>query len=695
MTPPPAGARPIPPPTRLKLKWRHAPPGQAFLPPTLAVLLALAAAAQSTPAQLTPIVKQKLESPAVVEFQLQQYLLRHAPRLPAAPASIAAWRAEAAKLRQRAFHIIYRGWPRGWLAPERAFIPRGTIHMPGYDIEKFRYPIVPGFYTTALLYQPTPLPAQAPAVLVAMGHFPYGKAEEFNQKLCINLVLRGMIVLNPEWIDQGESRAYGNGHFFGAQLDLAGYSGLGLFYLAMRRGLDFLESDRGVDRRRIGMTGVSGGGWQTIMLSALAGPNEIRAAVPVAGFTSFAGRVERQPGEPGDFEQNESDFLAPAPGLPGGLDYSTLAALRAPAPTLVVDNAEDDCCFRAPLVKPEIYTPVLPFFRLFGKPARYRFYQSTLISAHNYGREDRQQAYAFFDRYFGIHASDAEIPAGPKILSYRQLAAGLPKDNLTMLALAQRLAGRIHRPPAPAGAARAQWLAVERGKLRHLLRYRRTRVARAWRVANTWHNQLESLSYRFQMSNGLSAAGIWLQSVNTPADAPLDILLDDRGLAGNAPRRWDQIPLAAHLIDRGRQVLLLDLLFVGNSAPGSRANRVHFAELLEAIGRRPAGLEAAQLLAVARWARKQWHPARIELDTRGLRSQFVGLAAAALQPRTFAAVAVRAGLSRLAAVFTRPVKFEDAPELFCFGCYQEFGLKRLARLAAPAKVRERSPKDGH
>jgi hypothetical protein len=48
-------------------------------------------------------------------------------------------------------------------------------------------------------------------------------------------------------------------------------------------------------------------------------------SIPVAGFATFQGRLERLPGEPGDFEQNPSDFLVEQ-------GYFTLTAMRAPPP---------------------------------------------------------------------------------------------------------------------------------------------------------------------------------------------------------------------------------------------------------------------------------------------------------------------------------------------------------------------------
>ena len=116
-------------------------------------------------------------------------------------------------------------------------------------------------------------------------------------------------------------------------------------------------------------------------------------SVPVAGYVNLQGRLERLPEEPGDFEQNATDFLV-------GQDYSTLTAMRAPRPTLLIYNAEDDCCFRAPLVRPYVFDPVVPFFNLYGKADAFQFYQSTLISAHNYALEDQTQAFAFFIKQF-------------------------------------------------------------------------------------------------------------------------------------------------------------------------------------------------------------------------------------------------------------------------------------------------------
>ena len=221
----------------------------------------------------------------------------------------------------------------------------GVIPGNGYQMRKLRYEIVPGFQSTAILYEPLNLHGKVPAILNVNGHVgPPGKSIEYKQKRCITLARNGILALNLEWLSFGELGDEFNQHWYGAHLDLVGANELGLFYLAMRRGLDYLYEHPNTDRARLGMSGLSGGGWQTIILSSL--DERVRVAVPVAGFSSIMPRVEaREYGDIGDVEQSATDLF-------DGRDYTWLAALMAPRPTLLAYNAEDDCCFRAAMVKP-------------------------------------------------------------------------------------------------------------------------------------------------------------------------------------------------------------------------------------------------------------------------------------------------------------------------------------------------------
>ncbi len=649
----------------------------------ISLLLGAAVAwAQTAPDTVKPILKRQLQPPQAVTLQLQQFVLRHAPKLPH-PSTASQWTAEAGKIRQKALNdIVFHGWPKAWVNSPPRFEDLGTLPAgKGFQIHKLRYEIVPGFYTVALLYEPAKLTSNMPAVLNVMGHFGHlGYAQAFEQKLCINQALRGMIALNLEWIGMGESNVDGNTHWLLSQLDLVGANGVGLFYLAMRRGLDYLDNDPHVDRNRIGMTGLSGGGWQTIFLSSL--DPRVKVSIPVAGYTSILGRdVRVEKAEPGDIEQNPTDLLTVA-------DYDTLTALRAPRPTLLIHNAEDNCCFRAPLVKPYNYTQIKPFFRLYGKEGNFQFHQNTNISAHNYGLDNRQAAYRFFDKYLGIQAGSSEIPVGQYVKTYDQLRIGLPKDNLTILGLARKFASQITRQPAPAAPAlRARWIREQRAKLARVLRYSPVAVKEVWPEFDTYHNQIESLSYRLEMSNGLGATAVWMKEVSTRPGAPLTLVLNDGGKKAMAAETWDRVPEVGHRLASLQQVLAVDLIFTGDAAPD--VSDFWFSEMIASEGERPLGLEVEQLASLAKWAKAKWNPSQIRVETTGPRTQVIALAAAALEPHLFSQVESWNGMKSFSYLLEKPVLYTKASDLFCLDLYKDFDIGRIAMLASPTKVLQR------
>src|SRR5438128_6550752 len=168
--------------------------------------------------------------------------------------------------------------------------------------------------------------------------------------------------------------------------------------------------------------------------------------------------------------------------------------------TLLIYDAEDDCCFRAPLVKPLIYDGVKPFFQLYGKEDVFQWYENRDPGTHNYQLNNREQAYRFFSRQFGLPLIEKEVPVGQEIKSYDELVVGLPKDNLTILGLARKLANEITRKPVPLDStSKSGWASEEREKLRSVVRYKPVQLTRVWTVANTKHRGVETLSYMFEM----------------------------------------------------------------------------------------------------------------------------------------------------------------------------------------------------
>ena len=644
---------------------------------TLWGLLAVASAAiglaQSSARDLAPILKKEILPAAVAQYQLRQYILQRIAHI-SAPSSAAQWTAESKRLREHILSdVVFHGWPKEWVDAPPKFEEIAVIPGNGYRMRKFRYEIVPGFQSVAILYEPLNLHGKVPAILNTNGHVgPPGKSVEYKQKRCITFARNGILALNLEWLAFGELGHEWNQHWYGGHLDLVGTHELGLFYLAMRKGLDFLYDHPNTDRTRLGMTGLSGGGWQTIVLSSL--DERVRVAVPVAGFSSFVPRVEaKKYGDIGDVEQSATDLF-------DGRDYPWLTALMAPRPTLLVYNAEDDACFRSTVVKPGVFDAIRPFFAVYDKQGEFEWHENSDPGTHNYQLDNRQAAYRFFSRQFGIPLIKEDPAISSEYKSFEELAVGLPHDNLTIVGLARKLAGEVKRDALSSDPSARD---AERAKLRSIVRYRAARLDRAWTTGVTKHLGVETKGHLFTMADGLASNGVWLGAIGIADTAPATILLNDDGKGASAAASADRLNL-------GEQVLAVDLPFTGDAwnqdTPWMFEHTYLLEQNLYATGDRPLGIEVAHLIGLAHWL-QQRGAARVRVESSGMRNQVVALIAAALEPSLFSEVVIRHGIPSLRYLFDKPVKYQDAPDLFCLDLYKFTDLDRLAALAAPSVVK--------
>lgn len=638
--------------------------------------------AQANSEMVGPLLRQHLQSASVVSDELRHFMLKRVPPLPS-PSDAKQWDRQAADIRKHELSVIYHGWPQQWIDSAPKFEKVGVIEGKGYRIVKLRFEIVPGFESTALLYEPEHMTGKMPAILDVNGHGAGGKAVEFKQKRCINQARRGILALSPEFINYGELSAPGSAHDNIGLLDLAGDNGMGLFYLSMRRGIDYLYSDPDVDRSRIGVTGLSGGGFQTIVLSSL--DTRVGPAAPAAGFSTLTTAIEHP--EYLDAEQNGADFRQDA-------DYAQLIAMRAPRPTLLIYNAMDDCCFRAGIVKQGVYSDIKPFFSLYGKADDLQWHMNLDPATHNYGLDNRQASYKFFDSAFHLNVSaEEDADTATEVKSYQDLVVGLPKDNLTILGLAQSFAKAIHHEvPADHGT---EWAQSQRDLLRKVARYAAVTVSHAWPINATHERGVESTGYRFDFSNGLSATGVLFRGITTPETAPITVVFADSDKASTV----DDV---ANDVDRGQRVLMFDPLFFGENIPGDNPDVTAFTQLLNSIGERTLGLEAAQLTAVIDWLSKDLDhgsptprsggqenniPVRpVRILTTGPRSETVAMVSAALNPELFLAIEARQAIPSFSYAFDHPLTYANAPELMCLDLYRDFDFNTLTAIASPVKV---------
>ncbi len=367
-----------------------------------------------------------------------------------------------------------------------------------------------------------------------------------------------------------------------------------------------------------------------------------------------------------------------------------------PRPTLLIYNAMDNCCFRAEIVKQGVYSDIKPFYSLYGKPENLQWYMDLIPGTHNYGIDSRERSYKFFDSVFHINASakeDADTDA--EVLSYADtVVGGLPKDNLTILSLAQSFAKSIHHEVPPDHGA--EWAQSQRTLLRNVARYTPVTVTHAWPIQATHEKDVASMGYRFDFSNGLSATGVLFRSVNAPDNAPTVIIMADAGMPSTTVD-------VANQINRGRRVLVLDPLFFGENLPGGGSGMMdQYTQLLNSVGVRTLGLEAAQINGVVGWlGRRLDHgsptpgtqaataspsPTPVQIITTGLRSETVAMVAVALQPELFSSFDAQKAIPSMTYAFDHPLTYHDAPELMCLDLYRDFDFNILSAMAAPVKV---------
>lgn len=258
----------------------------------------------------------------------------------------------------------------------------------GYIAENVAIESLPGVFVSGTLYRPLKGKGPFPAVMLAQGHFELQHYSESSQVLAATLARMGAVVFSYDMFAKGEESLQ-----FAFE-DHRSILAPSIQTLNSIRILDFLSSLAYVDSKRIGMTGASGGGTQTFLLTAL--DQRIAVSAPVVMVSSwFFGGCPCESGLPihscGEWDTNNVE----------------IAAMASPRPMLLVSDGGD---WTANV--PEIEFPYLKkVYTLYGKP---ELVENVHLEkeGHDYGPSKRQAVYEFLARQFNLNINMLKAASG-------------------------------------------------------------------------------------------------------------------------------------------------------------------------------------------------------------------------------------------------------------------------------------------
>jgi len=622
------------------------------------------------PEQIDEHLSQEIIGPQLSMSEVQTYTEDRVVRIPEIKTK-EEWETFQQSTREAVFEkVIFRGAAVDWRNAETKVEWLDTLEGgPGYSIKKLRYEAIPGLWIPALLYEPVKLQGKAPVMLNVNGHDgKNGKAAPYKQMRCINQAKRGIVALNVEWVGMGQLRSTGS-HYAMNQIDLCGTGGVAVHYLAMKRALDILLSHENADQTRVGVAGLSGGGWQTIFFSSL--ETRVTLANPVAGYSSFLTRA-RHLKDLGDSEQTPSD-------LAGVADYKHLTAMLAPRAALLTFNQEDQCCFAAPYALPPLMEAAKPIYDLYDKSERLRSHVNTDPGTHNFERDNREALYRMFRDFFlpdGDPTDGKEIASQGELKTYDELSIPLPEDNQTFNGIALALAKELPHDadlPDEKGAI-LKWQQSQRKRLADLVRYHAWESS-AKTASQVTQNGVTVKQLRIKIGDSWTVPAVEF----SPAKAPKHtvILVHDSG------RSAAQEQVAA-LLKQGKRVVAIDPFYLGESKIADKD--FLFALLVASVGERPLGIQASQLASVARLVKQQNPQTSVTLSAVGPRSSTFALIAAGIETDAIAGVEVSGAYGSLREVVEQNKVVTEMPEMFCFGLLQSFDIAQISALSAPRPV---------
>lgn len=191
----------------------------------------------------------------------------------------------------------------------------------GYTVENIAIEILPGVYINGSLYKPLQYKGKIPVILNPDGHWEKQRYRPDCQYRCAAMAKMGAMAFSYDLFAWGESTlqfAYEN-HRKSLSMTVQALGSI--------RILDYLLSLKEADSNRVAMTGGSGAGSHTVLMTAI--DPRIKASAPVVSLSSyFYGGCPCESG-------------MPIHACGSGTNNVEIAAMAAPRPQLIVSDGGD------------------------------------------------------------------------------------------------------------------------------------------------------------------------------------------------------------------------------------------------------------------------------------------------------------------------------------------------------------------
>lgn len=248
----------------------------------------------------------------------------------------------------------------------------------GYTVENIAIEILPGVWINGSLYKPLKFKGKIPVILNPDGHWEKQRYRPDCQYRCAALAKMGAMAFSYDLFAWGESLLQFKFEDHRRSLSMT------IQALGSIRILDYLLAQKDADTNRVAMTGGSGAGSHTVLMTAL--DNRIKVSAPVVAISSyFYGGCPCESGMDIHSCGNRTDNVE-------------IAAMAAPRPQLLVSDGGD-------------WTDKMPEHDFLYLQKMYSWYGKEEnvtnvhlpLDKHDFGITKRTPVYEFMAKYLNLN----------------------------------------------------------------------------------------------------------------------------------------------------------------------------------------------------------------------------------------------------------------------------------------------------